>query len=71
MHTPTISEQSPSPIRNSLDHEGNELEALNRGWAQHVAAWRMAHQAVVGEAEGLLARMDALIARLESHKGRV
>jgi hypothetical protein len=66
MHTPAISEQTPSPIRNSLHHEGNELEALHRGWAQHVAAWQLAHQAVAGETEALLARMDALIARLES-----
>ena len=38
---------------------------IHEGFAQRVAAWRVAHTAAAGHATSLLARMDALIAKLE------
>lgn len=51
----------------SLQDETECLEDLHRGLIQHVAAWRLAHDAAVDNATRLLARTDALIAALEAH----
>lgn len=59
-------EDHPNLIRVSLEDETNGLEALHRGWTQQVAAWRLAHGAAVENAREILARTDALIARLEA-----
>jgi len=61
-----VASEDANPIRECLHQESDGLATLHQGWTQHVAAWQLAHQAAVSEAQGLLARMDALIARLES-----
>ena len=66
MQTHTASERSSSPVLDCLHQESDGLQAMHRGWTQRVAAWRLAHEAAAAKAEGLLARMDALIARLEA-----
>lgn len=58
--------ETSSPIRTCLKDESDGLQTLHRGWTQHVAAWQLAHEATVDKAEALLARMDALIAKLEA-----
>jgi hypothetical protein len=50
----------------SLAQETDGLASLHRSWVQHVQAWELAHAAVEANAQSMLARMDALIARLEA-----
>ncbi|MBI1211716.1 MAG: hypothetical protein GC190_09660 [Alphaproteobacteria bacterium] len=49
-----------------LYQETDGLARLHQTWTQHVAAWRLAHEAAAANAEDVLARMDALIAKLEA-----
>lgn len=51
---------------NGLQTETEGLEALHAAWRQHVAAWRLAHEAARLNTMCILARTDALIARLEA-----
>ena len=51
---------------NGLDSETEGLEALHAAWRQHVAVWRLAHEAALLNTTRILARTDALIARLEA-----
>lgn len=54
------------PIRINLHEETDGLEALHRSWTQQVAAWRLAHDIAVENAESILRRTDDLIAKLEA-----
>jgi len=49
-----------------LHGETEGLEALHDAWRQHVAGWRLAHEAALLDTSRILARTDALIARLEA-----
>jgi hypothetical protein len=66
MQTHTTGNDRSSLPGISLQQETDGLEALHRRWAQQVAAWRLAHEAAVGSATSILARIDALIGRLEA-----
>ena len=66
MQTHAAGETLSNPTRVSLHEETDGLEALHRGWAQHVAAWRLAHDAAINNATTIVARMDAVIAKLEA-----
>jgi hypothetical protein len=58
--------QNSSAPNVNLQQETDGLATLHRSWTQHVQAWEMAHGAAAANAESILARMDALIAKLEA-----
>ena len=66
MQTLAAADYRAKPATVCLHAETEGLDALHRGWTQHVAAWRLAHEAAVDNANNLLARMDALIASFET-----
>ena len=65
MQAHVASDERSPPICAALN-EIDGLEAINRGLGQRVTAWRVAHSSAAGNATSLLARMDALIAKLEA-----
>lgn len=66
MQTLAVGDYRTKPATVCLHDETEGLDALHRGWMQHVAAWRLAHEAAVDNAKNVLARIDALIASLET-----
>ena len=50
----------------SLQQETDGLAILHRSLTRHVQAWHVAHAATAANAEAGLARMDALIAKIEA-----
>ena len=70
MQTVEAREHRAEPVTINLQDETDGLEALHRGLAQHVAAWRLAHEAAVHNSAKILTRMDSLIAAIESAEPR-
>ena len=66
MQTVEAREHRAKPVTINLQEETDGLEALHCGWAQHVAAWRLAHEAAVRNSAKILTRMDSLIAAIEA-----
>ncbi len=66
MQTVEARDHRAKPVTINLQEETAGLEALHRGWAQQVAAWRLAHEAAVHNTAKILARTDALIAAFEA-----
>jgi hypothetical protein len=66
MHAHVANNDRSSRICASLDQETAALEAINRGFSQRVAAWRLAHETAVAHATSLLARMDTLMVKLQA-----
>lgn len=58
--------EGTSPPNANLEQETDGLAILHRSWTRHVQAWQLAHGAAAANAESVLARMDALIAKIEA-----
>ena len=70
MQTVEGREHRANPVTINLQEETDDLEALHRGWAQHVAAWRLAHEGAAHNTAKILARTDSLIAAIEAAQPR-
>jgi len=68
MQTVAAREHRAKPVTNSLQEQTDDLEAMYRGWAQHVAAWRLAHEAAVHNTANMVARIDSLIATVVANQ---
>ena len=66
MHMHVAGKDAAQNTNIGLQQETDGLAHLHLSWAQHVAAWQIAHEVAVANAQTVLARMDALIAKLES-----
>ena len=66
MHMQIAGKDAAQNSNVGLQQETDGLAHLHLSWAQHVAAWQIAHEVAVANAHTVLARMDALIAKLES-----
>lgn len=60
-----IKNDDAKPFAEALDQEADELDALRVGVVRHLQAWRDAHESAVARLTDVLARMDAIVARLE------
>jgi len=49
----------------ALELEAGELDALHSGLIRHFDAWRAAHEAAILKLGAVMARMDALLERVE------
>ncbi len=49
----------------TLGHESGELEALHAGLVNHLATWREAHEAAILRLGAVMARIDAMVERIE------
>lgn len=66
MHIEIADGQNAPRNQANLQQETDGLALLSRSWTQHVAAWQLAHEAAIANAQSVLARMDALIAKLDA-----
>jgi hypothetical protein len=63
--TSTNSKAARQDFSQTLDDEALELEALNQGLRRHVAAWRDANEAAIMRLGAMMARIDAILERVE------
>jgi len=63
--TPTNKPVATAKFSGTLEQEANELEALHKGLVRHLAAWREAHEAAVMRLGAAMARIDAMVERIE------
>jgi hypothetical protein len=52
-------------IAPTLETEAAELDALHTGLVRHLSAWREAHEAAILRLGAVMARMDAILERVE------
>ena len=57
-------------IAPALAQEAGELDALHAGLVRHLAAWRDAHEAAIFRLGAVMARMDAILERVERHRNQ-
>jgi hypothetical protein len=65
---PTTSTKLSTPVpafTQSLDHEAGDLAALHEGLVQHLTSWREAHEAAILRLGAVMARIDAMVERIE------
>ena len=66
--------QSPETIKTktkiapALAQEAHELDALHTGLVRHLSAWRDAHETAIFRLGAVMARMDAVLERIERRK---
>jgi len=61
----TTEAEIAKPLATALDQEADELEAIRTGLLRHLDAWRGAHDATIQRLADIIARMDALLTRIE------
>lgn len=49
----------------ALDEEAGELTALHSGLVRHLSVWRDAHETAIMRIGAVMARMDAMLERIE------
>jgi hypothetical protein len=62
LRTETEMQRSFAP---ALELEAGELDALHSGLVRHLGAWRDAHEAAILRMGAVMARMDAILERVE------
>ena len=67
--SPNTHSEMNYPFAQSLQVEASELDDLNSGLKRHVIAWRSAHESAVSQLTNVLARMDAILERIERNRG--
>lgn len=60
--TETTTQRTIAP---ALELETGELDALHAGLVRHLSAWRDAHEAAILRMGAVMARMDAILERVE------
>jgi uncharacterized membrane protein len=63
--TPAQKSVATAKLSGTLEQEANELEALHKGLVRHLTAWRDAHEAAIMRLGAAMARIDALVERIE------
>ena len=53
------------PIAPVLNQEASELDALHTGLVRHLSAWREAHEGAILRLGAVMARIDAILERVE------
>lgn len=53
-----------------LTQEAGELEALHTGLVRHLTVWRDAHEAAIFRLGAVMARMDAILERIERRRNQ-
>jgi hypothetical protein len=72
--TTAAATHSTQPIKTAkaigptLDQEAGELDALHAGLVRHLTVWRDAHEAAVMRLGAVMARMDAVLERMERRR---
>jgi len=64
----TVKTENAKPIVQALDQESDELEMLRAGLLRHLDAWRDAHETTIRRLGAVMARMDAIVARIEQNQ---
>jgi hypothetical protein len=60
--------KSPAAANNfsaTLEQEAGELHALHAGLVRHLSAWRDAHETAIMRLGAVMARIDAMVERIE------
>ena len=69
-HTTTTKSETPTQDSTAaLDDEAHELEALHQGLCRHLSVWRDAHEAAIMRLGAVMARIDAMVDRIERAGG--
>lgn len=63
--TSTNAKPAQRDFSRTLDDEALELEALHQGLRRHVVAWRDANEAAIMRLGAVMARIDAILERVE------
>jgi hypothetical protein len=54
----------------TLAQEAGELDALHTGLVRHLTVWRDAHEAAIFRLGAVMARMDAILERVERSRNQ-
>ena len=68
--TPTRKLKTQTHFTGALEQEAGELDALHAGLVRHLDAWRGAHDATVLRLGAVMARMDAVLERVEGRRAK-
>jgi hypothetical protein len=63
--TSTNAKTAQQDFSQTLDDEALQLEALHQGLQRHVTAWRDANEAAIMRLGAMMARIDAIVERIE------
>jgi hypothetical protein len=66
--TQTTQAKKTTALGPTLAQEAHELDALHTGLVRHLATWRDAHEAAIMRLSAVMARMDAIVERIERRK---
>lgn len=62
---------SPAPLQDlsqTLEQEAGELQSLHTGLRRHLTVWREAHETAILRLSAVMARMDAIMERIETNR---
>lgn len=68
--TPANKPKAQTHFTGALEQEAGELDALHAGLVRHLDAWRGAHDATILRLGAVMARMDAVLERVEARRSR-
>lgn len=68
--TPATKSPRQKPFGQTLEQEAGELGALHTGLVRHLDAWRDAHEAAIMRLGAVMARIDAILERVERRQER-
>jgi hypothetical protein len=63
--TPTKKPAGTATPTHTLEQEADELQTLHTGLVRHLAAWRDAHESAIMRLGATMARIDAIVERIE------
>jgi len=63
--TSTKKPAATTALTDTLEQEAGELQALHTGLVRHLAAWRDAHESATMRLGAAMARIDAIMERIE------
>jgi hypothetical protein len=63
--TSTKKPAETATLARTLEQEAGELQALHTGLVRHLAAWRDAHESAIMRLGAAMARIDAIVERIE------
>jgi len=66
--TSTSASATKRPFAKTLDREAHELDTLHTGLVRHLSVWREAHEAAILRLGAVMARMDAILERVERRR---
>ena len=66
--TSTNTKTARQVVSQTLNDEAFELETLHQGLRRHVSAWRDANEAAIMRLGAMMARIDAIVERVERRR---